>query len=62
VHKAGVIGGAANLSARIQHVPRLIAEYRRRYIGILDCEHPAESTAFFRVLQLDELYAPHVTQ
>ena len=45
VHQARVVGRRADLGARVEDVPQLVGQHRRRRVGVLDREGPAEAAA-----------------
>ena len=58
VHQAGVVGRADDLRARVEHGAHLVGQHRRRDLGVLDREGPAEAAALGRLGQLDQLDPP----
>ena len=45
VHQARVVGGRADLGARVEDPPQLVREHRHRRVGVLDREGAAEAAA-----------------
>jgi len=62
VQQAGVVGRADVLGAGLAHGGKLVVEHRRRGVGVLDGERPAEAAALLAVGQVDQLEPADVLQ
>jgi hypothetical protein len=62
LHQARPVHGRDNLCTGCDDRPALVCEHRRRGIRVLDRKRPAETTAFFRFREFDELEASHRAQ
>ena len=62
LHQAGVVGGADDLGAGVEHPAHLVGQHRGRDLRVLHREGAAEAAALRRRRQVDELDPPHCSQ